>query len=613
MTRVSRYAWLAIAPAFALILYWRVPITWFSNDDFAWLGLPLEIHHSRDLLDVLFGPRAQGTVRFLGERLFFLTFSVVFGYHALPYHLLALGTWCADLVLAALIGERLTESKIAGATAAIFWTASSVLVTPIAWAAAYNEVLCAFCILLALYARMRGWRAVEWIAYLAGFGALEVIVVYPAIALIYSLCADRKRWRSTLPLFIPAILFALLHLFVIPKHTGPYYKIQIDARIFSTLLQYLKWSLGPTRLYELTLHWGRFGTRIMWITAATLTIFTIVRLLRLDWRVAFFCAWFLLLIAPVLPLPNHVVDYYASLAVLGLAWLAGWAITLAWNTNWLARGFAVALAACSLAGSIREVDAYTNWYWHRSIEIETAFFGIRDALRAHPGSALILHGVDNELFQAGFQDEPFRLLGFPKIYLAPGTEKGIVAREDLGGVGPFMISPRQALAMIANHQARVLSVSSDGIHDITSRYQLILHADPNATRVDAINVGDPGIAELLGPMWFPAEGGFRWMPKSATVRLSAPEKPGERLYLTGFAPAAILKSGPVTITVQAGNVKLGESKITEPDAPFVCDFPLPDDTVNQESTEITVLLDKVMHAPSDNRDLGIVFGTFSIH
>ena len=75
MNRITRHAWLAIAPAFALLLYWRVPITWFVNDDFAWLGLPLEVHHARDLLSVLFAPRAQGTVRFLGERLFFLVFS----------------------------------------------------------------------------------------------------------------------------------------------------------------------------------------------------------------------------------------------------------------------------------------------------------------------------------------------------------------------------------------------------------------------------------------------------------------------------------------------------------------------------------------------------------
>ena len=128
----------------------------------------------------------------------------------------------------------------------------------------------------------------EWVAYLAGFGALEVIVVYPAIAALYVLCAPRlaspagnggdqsrifrplTRVLPTLPLFIPAILFTILHFALIPKDGGVYYKLEFDSRIFSTLLQYFKWCLGPDRLFQLTSQWGRFGTRVMWITAFTL-------------------------------------------------------------------------------------------------------------------------------------------------------------------------------------------------------------------------------------------------------------------------------------------------------------------------------------------------------
>ena len=109
-----------------------------------------------------------------------------------------------------------------------------------------------------------------------------------------------------------------------------------------------------------------------------------------------------------------------------------------------------------------------------------------------------------------------------KFTSSPGGEAGIVARQDLGGVAPFLISPRQALANAFNNHARVLAVSADGVHDITRGYQLVLHADPRANRIDALDAGDPNRAESFGPTWFPPEGGFRWMPKSATVRLSAP-------------------------------------------------------------------------------------------
>ena len=78
--------------------------------------------------------------------------------------------------------------------------------------------------------------------------------------------------------------------------------------------------------------------------------------------------------------------------------------------------------------------------------MEALFRGLEHTLHNHPGNAIILQGVDNDLFQTGFQDDPFRLLGFPKIYLAPGGEAGIVAREDLGGVGFGSGSGRRALA-----------------------------------------------------------------------------------------------------------------------------------------------------------------------
>lgn len=616
-----RHAWLAIAPAFALLLYWRVPLTWFANDDFAWLGLPLEIHHPGDLIQVLFAPRAQGTIRFLGERLFFLVFSVVFGYHALPYHLFALATWCANLVLAALIGAELTKSKAAGVLGAIFWTASSILITPIAWASAYNELLCGFCILMAFYARLRGWKVTEWIAYLAGFGALEVIVVYPGIALLYTLIAKRNPDRqgeehpsiaSVLPLFIPAILFTILHFFVIPKNTGPYYILQFDARIFRTLLQYLKWCLGPDRLNELTGRWRHFGIDVTAITALALAAFLIVRLYRREWIALFFAGWFLLLVAPVLPLPYHITDYYACLGELGLAWLAGWAMVLAWRAGWLTRGFAVTLAAASLTGSIREDNAYTRWYYNRSIRMESLFFAVQNTLRAHPGSTLILHGVDNDLFQTGFQDDPFRLLGFPKIYLAPGGESGIVARQDLGGVAPFLISPHEVLAKLDGNQARVLDISSDGVRDITRAYQLVLAADPRTTRIDSVDAGDPNAAQSFGPTWFQPEDGFRWMPKSATVRLSGPTSPSQRLYVTGFAPGPVLKSGPVTLTVRADGHELGRQAIRNPESKFAFDFPLPADLTGRQWLEVSLELDKVLRPPNDNRALGMVFGTFSV-
>ncbi|HLW76831.1 MAG TPA: hypothetical protein VKS01_07585, partial [Bryobacteraceae bacterium] len=187
-------AYYLAAPALAAILFHRAFHTWFLADDFAWLGLRFQVHRASDLQHVLFSPQAQGTIRFLSERLFFLVFFSLFGLNALPFRIFVFATWCADLTLAAIVGARLTGSRAAGLLAAILWTSSAALARPLAWASSYNEVMFALCVLMAFYARLRWiddrrrrWIAIEWIAYLAGFGALELIVVYPALALLHAL------------------------------------------------------------------------------------------------------------------------------------------------------------------------------------------------------------------------------------------------------------------------------------------------------------------------------------------------------------------------------------------------------------------------------------------
>ena len=132
------------------------------------------------------------------------------------------------------------------------------------WASSYNELLCAFLVLLAFYARLRwiesgrgAWMALEWVAYLAGFGALEIIVMYPALAALHAWCMARKKFLSTLPLFVPAAIFTAAHFFLIPKHPGDFYQIIVDWRMPGTLFEYVRWALAPSEAGR----WIRHGRR----------------------------------------------------------------------------------------------------------------------------------------------------------------------------------------------------------------------------------------------------------------------------------------------------------------------------------------------------------------
>ena len=626
--RVAYVAYFLAAPLICLAVFWRVPFTWFMSDDFAWLGLPLQVHRVQDLGRVFFHPQAQGTVRVLSERLFFLTFSSLFGLNALPYRIWVLATWSADLVLAVLIGIRLTGSRAAGLLAAILWTTSAAIVTPLIWASAYNEVLCAFFVLLAFYARMRWideaqrnlpvpwrrkWILLEWISYLAGFGALEVIVMYPAIATLYSLCTDRKRWRTALPLWIPAAIFAAVHFFLIPKQPGSIYALSLDSRLPGNFGRYLGWTLGPSRMGGLIAdEWRVPGIIVTALIGLALAAFAASRLRRGEWTVVFCFGWFVLLLAPMLGLPNHVSDYYLTLPALGLAWLGGWAIVTAWRAGIAARGAAILLTATYLAGSIAEIDAQTRWYYDHTIRIRDLVLAARDQMRSSPDSVLLLHGVDNELFQSGFQDDPFRLVGATRVYLTAESEKGIVAREDLGGIARFQIPAEQALALLERGQARVIEAGAEGARDVTRSYTAVAKSQIRSERRSFVDVGDPFYAARLGPTWYPAENGFRWMPKKASVRLPGPHDASEKLNITGFAAAPALAAGPVTLSVRAGGHDLGSTTLREPGAKFAVQFPLPADLVGQENIEITLELSKGFRPPGENRDLGMIFGTFEI-
>lgn len=456
MTSPSAIARFAPAPLIGLLLYWRVPLLWFQDDDFAWLSLERDVREN-GLAHALFTPFAQGTVRVLGDRLFFLAFSRWFGLHALPYRLFELATWVAALTLVQLIGEKLTGSRAAALAAAVLWAANANAVEAVAWASAYDQLLCAVCVLAAFYSHLRGWRVAEWIFYLAGFGALEIVVMYPLLVVLYELCTDRKQLRGAQWLFAPAVAFTAVHFLWIPKPAGGVYALSLDSRLPATFANYLGWTFEPGKaalrshaeqlrtpemilgaLLGLALGW--FAMRRLWGNEA-----------RREWMAAFYCGWFVALLAPVLLLPNHPTPYYLTLPSIGLAWLGGWAIARGWDAGGWTRWAVAGLAMTYFVGNAAGIEAQTRWFEARSQRMQRVMAGVAAAAAAHSGDAIALEGVDEELYQTGFDSHPFLLVGAEKVWRVPGD----LSFEDLR-------------AAVAKGHTRVLEISSNGAtRDIT--------------------------------------------------------------------------------------------------------------------------------------------------
>jgi hypothetical protein len=435
--------------------------------------------------------------------------------------------------------------------------------------------------------------------------------MYPVIAALHALLFARKKFRGTLALFIPAAIFSAIHYFFIPKTPGDYYAIIFDQRLPQTFFRYFSLSLGPVDLGRWVRHAHRPAVIGIWLMAIAVLLFSIGRLRRREYLPLFCAGWFLILIAPVLPLPNHVFDYYVTLPELGLAWLGGWAIASGLRAGAALRVVTIGLGALYLGGSALAIDGSTGWFYDHSIRVRTLVLGLQDAARRYPNDEFLLSGVDNDLFRDGVEDNPFRLLNLKEVYLIPDSEGTIRAREDLGGITPWVSSPQSALHAIERGHARVYQISADELRDITAAYGTILSADPRATRIDFVDAGDPSYAEQLGPTWYAAEQGLRWMPKAATVRMTGPATAAAKLYVTGYVPPAIVAAGPLRLTFRAAGEKIGDGTVST-DGRFAFEFPLPAALAGEKEMEVAIEASRVVRPATDPRDFGAAFGTFAI-
>jgi hypothetical protein len=589
--------WLApVVLCFAL--YWPGLAAWFQADDFAWLKLARSAGTARQVVEALFTPQAQGTFRVLSERAYFLVFYNLFGLDALPYRLWIFLTQAANLLLLASIARRLTGSRAAAFWAAVFWIAGAAFAIPLTWAAVYNQVLCAFFFLAAFRllllhidtGRARYYWA-QWAAFVLGFGALEVMVVYPAVAGAYTWIFSRRHFRRVLPMFVASFGYTAANRTLAPPASG-LYAMHFDASVFRTVAAYWKWAAGPGWLASLSEHppnaWIWVGVAAMTAAAG---IFVYRRARVRDWLPAFCLLLFFFVLAPYLPLAGHVSDYYLILPTTGTALLGGYAMARAW------RPAAAAAAAVYLGCSIPAAIVATRYFSERSLRTKSLVLGVGRAVQLHPHKAILLTDVDSELFFTAVLDDPFPLAGASRVYLTPDAGRRIHAIEGIGDPAPWILPAAAAKRALATSTAVVYSAAGARLKNITSTYRVPAGSQEVPRRVDAAN---PLLEYLLGSGWHENSGNHRFMAKRATLRIGG----GKHLLLTGTCVA------PVEVMVSADGSNLGSRRVGE--GSFALEYALPAAAASRGSVEIAVEVSRTIRPPEDGRDLGLAFGTFEV-
>ena len=589
--------------------------TWFFQDDFAWLALRLDISSPADLLPALFSPKAQGTIRTLSERIYFLVFSSLFALNVVPFKIWTFVTQLANIVLLIQIARRLTGSQLAGFLAAILWTANAGLALALGWSSAYNEVAFAFVILLAfrlflLYidtGERRYW-VWQWIVFLLGFGVLELNVAYPALAAGYALCCARRYFIKTLYLFIPSIAFTAAHFAFVPASADPHYKMYYGSAPFAMLWTYWTYALGALR--DLQTDWRPYwlGITVTIGISLALTFFVATKLRQRDWLPLFLLGWFLVVISPVLPLRDHFTEYYVVAPAIGLSILAAWAIA---SARGLAAIVAVVLAAVYLTVSIADTRMTERYFYNRARGMKYIALGLKALPNLDTNKAILVDGVDNDLFWSGISDDPFRLIGISRIYVTPGSEAFIDAHQEWGGISRFVITLEDALSLLEMHQALVVEIKGRGVRDITGQY--LARAQFAAHHPEFVAVADPLYRDRLGPTWYKVEQNFRWMPQTATVKIAGPQKAGRVLEVTGYCPFAIVAQGPLQVSFRGDGINIGTASLSRPNQHFDLKLPLPSVLIGRPMIELEIEVNRTIRpGGTDPRTLGLVLQTFTI-
>jgi hypothetical protein len=269
----------------------------------------------------------------------------------------------------------------------------------------------------------------------------------------------------------------------------------------------------------------------------------------------------------------------------------------------------VTLAAIYALMGVPPLIATSQWNHAISRRVRILVEGVAGIHERHPAKAILLEGVDSDLFWNGVLDRPFRLFGLDHIYLAPGSEKRIDSHPDLGNIGDFIL-PADVVAQALQREALVVyDVRGPRLRNITELYAALPRASGLPLRVDAAS---PLTSYLLSAEWYESDGDHRWMPRRAGLRMGAPATAGQKLYLRGACPDEQLKAGPLPVTVTVDGVTLPSTVIRPGESSFELVFALPDSVAGKAEMRVTVEVGRVIRPPSDPRELGLAFGSFEV-
>ena len=298
----------------------------------------------------MFSPKAEGTIRTLSERLYFLIFPALFGLNVVPFKVWTFLTELANIALLIKIAGRLTGSPLAGFLAAILWSANAGFALALGWSSAYNEIAFGFVILLAfrLFSGTStpasentgfGSGSYSW----SGSGSGDPIHCR-------ALRVHRRAGRSSLQNVLRKYTDDAVDLLGVHGDWAPEQPNQ------------------PTNVLVGHFRYGRHHL--------ALVFFAVIKLrLRDDFS-----------------------EYYVVVPPIGLAILGAWALASARGGPAVIVGM---LAAVYIALSIASLHTTEKYLYNRAHPMKYIVQDLEALPMAETSKAILIDGIDNELFRSG--------------------------------------------------------------------------------------------------------------------------------------------------------------------------------------------------------------------
>jgi hypothetical protein len=539
---MRRFAWIPILIVVAVVL--PALTAYYFNDDFAWMSLKGLHDQGQSVVSLVFRPAGHGTWRPLSERVTFLLAETWFPSNPLPFHALVLLTHCLSLYLFYGLAFRLTGSRLAAIAAPLIWSLNPSLAQTYAWSSSYMHLLCA-CFLLAelsaLLAYLENgrarWLALTWGLFLTGFLVMESNLVFPALALVLIVMRNALSRRIFVRVLAPfgavSVLFVLLHMHFAPKQASGLYSLSYHPLdLIRVVARYTIWTVRPFDIDRLARLPRLVNTIWAALALGSLGGFIGWRAFKKDYRPALAAAMFVILLAPMAPLRQHVLPYYLSLPSFGFALAAAWAAGAGLNgsKHWkiltvlILAGWAV-MFPVALRRSILEWRAM-SWQT-RDFLADLGHFRAR-----HPDKLLILSGFTPDIYPHCLFHNCTGPAGIGAVFIAPDWAAASTSNPGWPFNPEHFADPDSLQARLADGSALLVDYSDGTARDGSAATLAALRAGTYMAphRMEGLD------SRWLKEGWNAPEQGFRWMTRQATARLSGPLTATERLVVAGFCP-----------------------------------------------------------------------------